>query len=201
MNNFNHKQTKFSQFLDKTDEEIIALVKQGRQEFYNLIIERFREKLFFYIMRFVKNEDETKDVLQNVFIKSLKNIQSFDCERKFSSWIYRISHNEAVNWVTQKSRSFISIDDLEEKGDFILSNNDSDISMENWFNLELKEMMKKAIDDLPENYAEVIKMYYFEEMSYKEIADVLNKPVSSIGTLIRRAKKRLLEIVLRSERF
>lgn len=185
---------------DRTDEEIIALVQVGKQEFFNVIIERYREKLFFYVMRFVKNEDEAKDVLQNVFVKSLRSIDSFDCERKFSSWIYRIAHNEAVNWATRKNRETVSIDDLNIQDSNFLANNDFDSSMEKWFNLELKEAMREAIEKLPENYAEVIHLRYIDDMSYKEIAEILGKPVSSVGTLVRRAKKRLLEIVMDSER-
>jgi RNA polymerase sigma-70 factor (ECF subfamily) len=183
----------------KTDEEIIALVQGGEQEFFDLVIDRYREKLFFYVKSFVKNEEETKDVLQNIFIKALKNISSFDCGRKFSSWIYRIAHNEAINWVTRK-KDTISIEDLNEFEGNFLASNDFDVLVEKWFHLELKDLMKEAIDKLPENYAEVIKMYYFEEKSYKEISEILKKPINSIGTLISRAKKSLLEIVLKSKK-
>lgn len=200
MNLFNHKNVKVDQYSDQTDEEIIALVQAGKQEFFDLMIERYREKLFFYIMRFVKNEDETKDVLQNVFVKALKNVDSFECERKFSSWIYRIAHNEAVNWVTRKNKKTVSIDDLDVKDSNFLASDEFGASMEKWFNLELKEVMREAIKQLPENYAEIIYLRYIDNMSYKEIADILGKPVSSVGTLIRRAKKRLLEIVIKSEK-
>lgn len=200
MNLFNHKNVKVDQYSDQTDEEIIALVQAGKQAFFDVIIERYREKLFFYIMRFVKNEDETKDVLQNVFVKALKNVDSFECERKFSSWVYRIAHNEAVNWVTRKNKKTVSIDDLDVKDSNFLASDEFSASMEKWFNLELKEVMREAIKKLPESYAEVIHLRYIEDMSYKEIAEILDKPVSSVGTLVRRAKKKLLEIVINSER-
>lgn len=200
MNLFSHKNVKIDQFTDQTDEEIIALVQAKNQAFFDVIIERYREKLFFYIMRFVKNEDEAKDVLQNVFVKALKNIETFDCERKFSSWIYRIAHNEAVNWVTRKNKDTVSIDDLGIQESNFLVSDDFDVSMEKWFHLELRDVMREAIKKLSKSYAEVIKMRYIDDMSYKEIAEVLDKPVNSVGTLVRRAKKKLLEIVMDSER-
>ncbi len=199
MDLLNHKNLKVDQYSDQTDEEIITLVQSGKQEFFDVIIERYREKLPFYIMRFVKNEDEVKDVLQNVFVKSLNAIDSFDCERKFSSWIYRIAHNEAVNWATRKNKRTVSIDDLGVQDSNFLVSDDFDVSMEKWFHLELKDAMREAIGKLPENYAEVIRMRYIEDMSYKEIAEVLDKSVNSVGTLVRRAKKRLLGIVIDSE--
>lgn len=200
MKSLNFNNSEVARNSDQTDEEIIALVQEEKQEFFDVIIERYREKLFFYVMRFVKNEDETKDVLQNVFVKSLRGIDSFDCERKFSSWIYRIAHNEAVNWATRKNRDTVSIDDLGVQESNFLVSDDFDVSMEKWFNLELKDVMREAIGKLPENYAEVIHLRYIDDMSYKEIADILGKPVSSVGTLVRRAKKKLLEIVMDSER-
>ncbi len=200
MDLLNHKNLKVDQYSDQTDEEIITLVQAGKQEFFDVIIERYREKLSFYIMRFVKNEDEVKDVLQNVFVKSLRGIDSFDCERKFSSWIYRIAHNEAVNWATRKNKKTVSIEDLGVQDSNFLVSDDFDVSMEKWFHLELKDAMREAIGKLPENYAEVIRMRYIEDMSYREIAEVLGKSVNSVGTLVRRAKKRLLGIVIDSER-
>ncbi|MCK4636100.1 MAG: sigma-70 family RNA polymerase sigma factor [Candidatus Moranbacteria bacterium] len=200
MNLLNDKNLKVARNSNQTDEEIIALVQAGKQVFFDVIIERYRDKLFFYIMRFVKNEDEVKDVLQNVFIKSLKNVDSFDCDRKFSSWIYRIAHNEAVNWATRKNKRIVSIDDLGVQDSNFLVSDDFDVSMEKWFHLELKDVMREAISKLPENYAEVIRMRFIDDMSYKEISNVLGKPVNSVGTLVRRAKKRLLGIVIDSEK-
>ena len=80
-----------------------------------------------------------------------RNVDSFDCERKFSSWIYRIAHNEAINWATRKNKQTVSIDDLSAQDSSFLASDDFDASMEKWFNLELKEVMREAIKKLPEN--------------------------------------------------
>jgi len=79
------------------DNTLIKLVKSGHSEIYDEIVKRYEKKLFSYIYRLVGNKEEAEDILQNVFVKAYKNIKTFDIERKFSSWIYRIAHNEATN--------------------------------------------------------------------------------------------------------
>ncbi|MFA5986989.1 MAG: sigma-70 family RNA polymerase sigma factor [Parcubacteria group bacterium] len=182
------------------DNEIVAKVQNGEEAFFDCVIKRYEQKIFAYIMRLVKNADEARDLTQIVFIKSLRHIDSFDTNKKFSSWIYRIAHNETMNWFGHNNHNrTVSIDDVNGVAtrDFADS---ADVALEEWFQAELRDELRDALAQLPVHYAEVLRMKYFEDKSYKEIGDILHKPVSSVGTLIRRAKKRLLVIVLQSER-
>ena len=153
-------------------------------------------------MRFVNNADEARDLVQNVFIKTLKHIDSFDCDKKFSSWIYRIAHNETMNYLTRNQhRKCMSIDDENAKKDCIDIAGAENTALGDWFQIELRDELHDAVGQLPEQYAQVIRLHYFEDKSYKEISEIINKPTSSVGTLLRRAKKRLLLIVIESEKF
>lgn len=186
---------------EMTDNDIIALVQGGNSEYFDCIIDRYNQKLFLYVMRFVCNAEEARDLVQNVFVKTLNNIESFDIEKKFSSWIYRIAHNEAMNWFAKNDqRKMVSIDDINNVKDYLDTADASNTALEEWFQIELRDSLADALEKMPRHYAEVLRMKYFEDRSYKEMSEILGKPTSSVGTLLRRAKKRLLVIVLKSDR-
>ena len=81
----------------RTDEEIAALVQAGDQAVFGLLLERYEEKLMRYAKKFIPDQDDANDIVQEIFIKAYINIKSFDIKRKFSPWIYRIAHNEFLN--------------------------------------------------------------------------------------------------------
>jgi len=184
-----------------SDIDIVLLVQEGKQDCFDILIKRYEQKLFYYVMRFVSNEDEAKDVVQNIFIKAHKYIDSFDTDKKFSSWIYRIAHNEALNFITRsRYRNDISVDN-DEMATITDEIKTTKTALDDWLDIELREELHSAVSKLPEQYSQVIKLHYFEGKSYKEIGEKIDKPTSSVGTLLRRAKKRLLLIVLESKRF
>ncbi|MEN8252630.1 MAG: RNA polymerase sigma factor [Patescibacteria group bacterium] len=184
---------------DMDDNNVAVEVQKGKTECFDILIERYDEKLFYYVMRFVKNEDEARDIVQNVFVKTLKHIESFDANKKFSSWIYRIAHNETMNWLTRSPhRKNVSIDAEDE---YLEISDTTSATLDEWFQIELRDELEDAVAQLSDNYAQVIRLRYFEDKSYKEISEIIDKPTSSVGTLLRRAKKQLLQIVLESEKF
>lgn len=174
---------KFSQ---KKDEEIVRLIQSGKVDLFNVLIERYEDKIRRYSRKFISDQDEINDILQNIFIKSYKNIQSFDVKRKFSSWLYRISHNELINALKKRSKNPLSFFDLDilfpqylhDKDDF-----NQKINLQ-----ESRDMIDKCLDKLEIKYREPIFLYYFEGLNYKEIADVMHIPISTVGIRIKRAK-------------
>ncbi len=185
-----------------SDNDIVAQVQKGKTHYFDHIITRYDNKIFSYVMGFIKNAEESRDVVQIVFIKTLNHIDSFDCNKKFSSWIYRIAHNETMNWFTKHNQQkTISIDDISNAKDYSDTADASGTALEEWFQIELRDELSDALGELPDQYAQVIRLKYFEDRSYKEISKIIDKPISSVGTLIRRAKKRLLAIVLLSGKY
>jgi RNA polymerase sigma-70 factor, ECF subfamily len=179
---------------DLTDNELVSLVCKESPERYAEIIERYQGKLFAYLYRLVGNRDEAEDLLQDVFIKAYRNLQSYDLERKFSSWIYRIAHNEAVNYIKRKSlKRFISWEDISSTKDKLESSNTEDGAEDVWIRKETNDEVDQAINRLPIKYKQVLLLRYFSEKSYEEISEILGKPVNTVGTLINRAKKKLSE--------
>jgi RNA polymerase sigma-70 factor, ECF subfamily len=179
-----------------TDNELIKLLKCKDARVHDELIFRYQRKLFVYLYRFIGNKEETEDLLQNVFFKVYKYCKNFDTDRKFSSWIYRIAHNEAVNYIKRKNiKKFISLEDFVSDKDRIETKSDAKSPMEVWISKELRNEMKDALDKIPEKYKDVLEMRYFQEKSYEEISKALKKPVNTVGTLINRAKKKLDDVV------
>jgi RNA polymerase sigma-70 factor (ECF subfamily) len=178
------------------DNSLVGLVKAGHSEIYDEIVKRYEKKLFSYIYRLVGNKEEAEDILQNVFVKAYRNIRTFDIERKFSSWIYRIAHNEAINFLKKKNKKkFISWEDIVTSKDKIETKSEERSPIDVWIRKESAIEVKKAMERLPEKYRKVLMLRYFSEKSYEEIGKTLKSPVNTVGTLINRAKKKLMAII------
>ena len=174
--------------LDKTDEELVALVLED-QEYFGCLMKRYTAPLSRYIVRIVPSfRDSLDDVLQEVFIKIYLNLNSFDSSLKFSSWAYRITHNHAISLLRKESSrpKTVSTDSNDEYDFFERymadgQPNEKEIRY-------AKEEVSYVLGTMDEKYREVLILRYLEEMDYDEIGDILKKPVGTVGTLISRAK-------------
>ena len=185
-------------FLTKNDQEIVSLTLKNK-EIYQYLVKRYEEKLLRYIIRIsgVRTED-AEDILQNVFIKVYKNLNDFDVDLKFSSWIYRITHNETISYF-RKSNSRPKTLDSEASEVFVnIIKDDLNIKLQ----LEksnLKEIFQKVILNLDEKYREVIILKYVEDMDYQEVSDVLKKPMGTVATLLKKAKEQLKKEIIKNK--
>jgi len=178
------------------DNGLIKLVRSGHPELYAEIVERYEKKLFSYIYRLVGNKEETEDILQNVFVKAYRNIKTFDIKRKFSSWIYRIAHNESINFLKKKNKKkFISWEDIVASKDKMETKSDEKSPIDIWIRKESAIEVQEALEKIPEKYRKVLMLRYFSEKSYEKIGKIINSPVNTVGTLINRAKKKLMAVI------
>lgn len=179
-----------------SDEEIATAVQSGNVEAFGELINRYEAKLKRYALKFLNTSEEIEDLVQDVFIKSYTNIQSFYAEQKFSPWIYRIAHNTFVNELKRKGRSGFSIFDADTVLPFIVAKETTDSkALEN----ELVEEMGHMIDRLPLKYREAIVLHYYESLSYQEISEVLKIPVTTVGVRMTRARAKLKELYQANE--
>jgi len=178
---------------EQKDQEIAHLVQSGKIELFGVIVERYEAKMKRYSRKFLSDNEDINDVVQDIFIKSYKNIQSFDKQRKFSSWLYRIAHNELVNALKKKKKKqFLPLFDLDI---FIPHSLRDDSFAREIDNQDMKKMISQCLDKLKLKYREPIILYYLEELSYKEISDVLQIPVSTVGIRIKRAKEKIKSLL------
>jgi RNA polymerase sigma-70 factor (ECF subfamily) len=174
-----------------TDEEIVVKTLQDKQ-FFGEIVDRYEAKLTRYIARLgVRNTEDQLDVLQEIFLKVYKNLNGFDRSLQFSSWIYRISHNEAISWYRKKNvrPEGHLIADSEELLGFLSAKEDAqDAQFDKTINAE---QVNAALLKIESKYREVIVLRFFEHKEYEEISDILKIPIGSVGTLLHRGKKQL----------
>ena len=184
---------------EATDSELVEMIINVTPRAYRQIIKRYQTKLFSYLYRLIGNREETEDLLQNVFVKVYNNLDRFDRRKKFSSWIYRIAHNEAVNFLKKKGKKkFISLEDITTTKDKLEISTSEKSPADSWIKKELKKEVEVAMEKLPSKYKEVLILRYFLDKSYGEMSEILGKPVNTVGTLLNRAKKKLLQVLGKS---
>lgn len=169
-----------------SDEEIVERVRSSDQELYAVIIERYQSKLLRYATNVLKDEYKATDVVQESFIKAFVNLHSFNAKMKFSSWIYRIVHNEAINALAKHRHEVPMPEDVDfESGEDIVDN----LSKE-----EIRERVSNCLSQMPHLYSEPLSLFFLEEKSYEEISDILRIPIGTVGTRINRAKSLMKKI-------
>ena len=182
--------------IEITDEQAALLVQNGDKDKFGLLMDRYKARLFRYGRKFLANEDNIDDVVQDVFIKAYQNIRSFDVSQKFSPWIYRIAHNTYINAIKKISRGPIYTFDF----DTIVSHPVyEDPLIKETEDVEMKKMVERGLEKVSPNYREIVILYYIEELSYKEIADILRIPIGTVGIRLKRAKEALKKGFLKEE--
>lgn len=173
-----------------SDEILAGKIAGGESQFMSEIIDRYEPRLRRYIYRMVGKTDECDDILQDVFLKCFTHIKSFDTQQKFSPWIYRITHNETVNKLRKKRGVPFSQLDTPEY-DFAENLSGKENTAEQVSNQYDHAQVRQVIGALPPAHREVLVLYFYDELSYAEISDILRIPVSSVGVKISRAKELL----------
>ena len=172
----------------------VKQVKQGDQNAFEEIVELYKNKVYQLCYRMLGNEHEAQDIAQEAFVRAYVNIKSFDVDRKFSTWLYRIATNLSIDRIRKKKPDYFL--DAEIQGTDGLTMH-SQISAEEPTpdeyieSLELQEWVQKNILSLPSKYRSVIVLKYIEELSIKEISDILDLPEGTVKTRIHRGREAL----------
>ena len=178
---------------DVKDEELVQKSLKNI-DYFACIYERYEEKLTHYILRISSfSIEEAEDVLQESFIKAWKNLNEFDGNLKFSSWIYRIVHNTTITeWKKTQSKGKNRKQNINEE---LFENFPSLLNIAKETDQKFdKKNIQKVLQLMPEKYREVLILKFLEEKNYKEISDILKKPSGTVATLINRAKKIFYQI-------
>lgn len=170
-----------------TDEEIVRRVQNGETQWFSLLVGRYEPKLNRYAKKFLFGTEDTADLIQEILVKAFINLKGFDHKRRFSPWIYRIAHNEFVNALKKRSGEMLSFLDPDTLFPQTITEEEK--------REDLKPLIEGALDKLPLKYREPLVLFYYEELDYKEIADVLRLPTSTVGVRIKRGREMLKKLV------
>lgn len=167
-------------FETMSDEELVEEIRSKDNELYVHIVKRYESKLTRYVDYLINDRDRSADIVQGTFIKAFVNLNGFNTKKKFSSWIYRIAHNETVNVIKKfKKEVRISRDfDYPDTKD-----------MEDEYNKkELVGRVHECLGKIPTLYSEPLALFFLDEKSYEEISDILRIPMGTVAIRISRAK-------------
>jgi RNA polymerase sigma-70 factor (ECF subfamily) len=176
-----------------TDIEIIESVKKGNNSDFALLIDKYKDKAFSLLVRMLKNEMESEEVLQDCFLKAFKSLNNFRQESKFSTWFYRIVYNTALTRLSAKKRKIetemSSIDDhLEIKSEYDFNEAEQK---------DTSTFIHKLIEQLPPKYSSVISMYYLDNMNCEEISEVMETSIANIKVLLHRSRSALKDMLVK----
>jgi len=167
---------------DKDEAELIAHSLNGNHEAYAVLIDRYKNALYHHCFAVVRNEDVAEDIAQETFITAYYKLRQYNPEYRLSTWLFKISTNKAINYLRKHAREVAVDDELIAK---IASHEPSPLVRAQ--DVELHE----AVERLQPKYRAVISLYYWQGMSYEDIAQVMGSPKGSIKGWMNRAKLQL----------
>jgi len=179
-----------------SESEIIKKLKQGNESAFKELVNNYRQMVVNTCFGLLHNTEDAEDVAQDVFIEVFRSAENFRGDAKISTWLYRIAVNRSLNFIrdNKKRRWFQSFDDVVESKKEALhplnyqSYDDPESEMEN---SQRALLLHEVIDSLPKNQRVAFTLNKYEDLAYKEISEVMNLSVSSVESLIHRAKKNL----------
>ncbi|MFH1430131.1 MAG: RNA polymerase sigma factor, partial [Candidatus Uhrbacteria bacterium] len=160
----------------------------GELGLYRVLVERYISRLRRYTLRLLLSVDDAEDVVQDVLLKAYANLRGFDTKRSFSTWIYRIAHNECVNALKKRHREPVPFFDPDVLFPHPVAKETAADAAERD---ELLNTIERFLEQLDPKYREVVVLHYIEERPYKEIADILRVPISTVGVRLKRARDHL----------
>lgn len=186
------------------DDEYISKAKKGDQKAYKQLMEKYQKPLYFHVIKMVKNHEQVEDLVQEAFMKAFKNLESYNTEYAFSTWLYRITTNHTIDFLRKKKLNTTSIHKpiKTKSGEIAIEISGQSQTDRDIIKKERKVIIHNAIRDLPEKYRLVIEMRHLEELSYQEISDNLDLPLGTVKAHIFRAREMLYKALIdKKEKF
>lgn len=171
-----------------SDTILVNKILSGDTRAFAMIVKNTERLVAQIVRRMIDNEEDQKDLVQDIYMKAYRNLSSFKFQSKLSTWVGTIAYNTTINHLEKKKIQFYDIDLLHEN---VLIN--SETAEKNIFKSETTEALKEEINNLPPLYKTLISLYHVEELPNKEISEITNLPEGTIKSYLFRARKILKE--------
>lgn len=181
--------------MDVTEElQVIDAVLKGDVDQFEVLVSRYQKPIINFVFRMVGNYEDATELAQDVFIKSYVSLSGFNRQYRFSTWLFRIATNRAIDFLRKRKVAVVSMEgDYEDYTPQYKSNGNS--PLETLEDGRLKMLLGDAIQQLPLEYREVIVLYHINEESYEEISKITDLPLGTVKNRIFRARKMLKKIL------
>ncbi|MEM8934335.1 MAG: sigma-70 family RNA polymerase sigma factor [Acidobacteriota bacterium] len=181
--------------MQPSDEEMIVSILDGETDLYAELVRRYQGRLVNYLYRILRNEEDSHDLAQDVFIKIYGALDRFDPKYRFSTWLFRVAQNAAIDVLRKRRLKLVSMhrDDADgEAGDWEFAG-DGPTPYQDARNIERGVAIRAAIDDLPGEYRELISLRHYAELSYDDIAQMKDMPLGTVKNKLFRGRQMLKE--------
>lgn len=175
------------------DDKFVRRAIEGDQDAFKELMNKYQKPLYFHVLKMVRNHEQVEDLVQEAFMKAFNNLNSYNTNYAFSTWLYRITTNHTIDYLRKKKLNTTSINEpvKTRDGEMEIQISDGAETDRNIIRKERKQIIHNAINDLPKKYRRVIEMRHLQELSYQEIADQLDLPLGTVKAHIFRAREML----------
>ncbi len=180
----------------KEDLDLVALAQEGDQQAFGKLMSRYKESIYFMVLKMVHNRDDADDLTIEAFSKAFNNLKNYSADYAFSTWLFKIATNNCIDFIRKKRLQTTSLDQSafsNEEGDApTISVKDTNLDPEEGMIKEQRAArIRQVIEKLSPKYRQLIELRYFEELSYEEIAEKLDIPLGTVKAQLFRAKDML----------
>jgi RNA polymerase sigma-70 factor, ECF subfamily len=176
------------------EKKLIKSIKKGDQSAFERLVEMYKDKVFHLAYRMLKDSYEAEDIAQEAFVRVYLNIEKYDEKYKFSTWIYRIATNLAIDRIRKKKADYSLDEEVTGTDGLTLYSqipSDDELPDRQVEFIETKDLIEEQISKLPLKYRTAITLRYLEELSMKEISEIMDLPVATVKTRIHRGREAL----------
>ena len=189
-------------FSDKALEDfrlIDQATTQNDEQAFAELMKRYKKPVYHMILKMVRNVDDAEDLTIEAFAKAFKNLSRFKKDYTFSTWLFRIATNNAIDFIRKKKLETMSLDSSfkDDSGEAVkIDVEDNELNpMEETIKSQKIELIRVFVDKLPPKYQRLVKLRYFDELSYEEIAKELEAPLGTVKAQLHRARELMYDLV------
>lgn len=183
-------------YIKRTDEQLVLSFLTGNDESFEELVHRYLKPIYNFLFRFTQDRDSLDDLTQETFVKAWKNLQKFDQEKSFRTWLYAIAKNTAYDFLKKKKALPFSFFDLEDGSNRLENIENEDEMPDEIFdkNLSAKNLEEK-LQKISENYRLILLMKYKDDFSLQEISEILKLPYNTVKSQHTRALAALKKVL------
>ncbi len=187
----------------KNDFSLVEKAKEGNQKAYAELMQRYKDSIFFMVLKMVNNKDDAMDITVTTFAKAFENLEKYRPDYAFSTWLFRIATNGSIDFIRKKKIATTSIDSMSYDGgeDKVYEIRSDGLNPEEHsIKKQQTEQLKEIIDKLPARYKTLIILRYFDELSYEEIAERMDLPLGTVKAQLFRGRDLLSNVLTRRKK-
>jgi RNA polymerase sigma factor (sigma-70 family) len=180
-----------------------AVIEKDQQA-YATLMKRYKKAVYFMILKMIRDADDAEDLTMEAFAKAFRNLERFKKDYTFSTWLFRIATNNTIDFIRKKKLKTMSLNNTlsDDSGNAVNIDveDDDNNPQDEYIKSQRIEMVRIFVDKLPAKYRKLVQLRYFDELSYEEIAQELEKPLGTVKAQLHRSRELLYEIASGKEK-